>query len=40
MGWAENALKENLVTFTKAFNLTPKRVRYFDYLNSLFLKET
>jgi hypothetical protein len=40
MGWAENALKENLVTFTKAFNFAPKRVRYFDYLNSLFLKRT
>jgi hypothetical protein len=40
MGWAENALKEKLVTFTKAFNFAPKRVRYFDYLNSLFLKGT
>jgi hypothetical protein len=40
MRWAENALKKNLVAFAKAFNLATKRVRYFDCLNSLFLKGT
>jgi hypothetical protein len=26
MGWAENALKETLVAFAKAFNLASKKV--------------
>jgi hypothetical protein len=40
MGWAEDALKENLVAFVKTFDLALKRFRYFNYLNLLFLNGT